>query len=119
MGSLQVLQFQIGCEIERRRKMRRDPLQRGAIEWKIDLTFQEDCSQKLETFLEGGQAGLLVVQLEVKLREEIVGQLQRLGGSFGRLAAHEEVVRVAHQGLVEKDEALVELVQEEIGQHGG
>lgn len=90
-----------------------------AVEREVDLVFQEDCSQEFEPFIEGGLAGLLAVQLQIETLQQIVRELQRLGGVLGRLAEHEEIVGVAHQDLAEEGQAFVELVEEEVREHGG
>src|SRR3954468_1351158 len=119
MGNLQVLELQIGGQIERRRKMRGDHLWFAPIEGEVDLALQEDGAQELEAFVERGRAGLLAVQCQMEIRQEVVGQLEGLGGVLGRFAEHQEVVRIAHEGTAEEGEALVELVEEEVGEHGG
>src|SRR5579872_3957552 len=107
-----MFQLQIRQQIQRRWEVGWGPLGVGTVEGEVDRFLEEDGAEKLEAFVEGGRAGLLRIQLQVEVGEQVVGEPQGGGGVLGVLAEDEEVVRVAHEGLAEEGEVLVQLVED-------
>ena len=87
-------------------------------ERQIDVVLQEDGPEELKALIERGGPGLLAIEAQLDLGEQIIGQLQRLLSLLRAAAERQEVIRIAHQRLAEESKIFVELVQEQIGEHG-